>query len=336
MRALTVVLLLPCLIATARAGEVAAAARQVRAAVEKALPFLEKEGVKWHEEKNCLSCHHIPFMAWTHVEAGRRGIAVDQAKLKDWLGWCVEWAEPKGGDDVLAELLLFLPREVMNEPAAQKRFETLPATLMGKQKPDGHWDASGQFRGEQWPALEADQVATMLFLLSLNSPWAHPAKTAANREKANAWLKENPAPQSIRSLSMRLLFDHRMGDTARKEALTKSLLSQQKPDGGWSWKISNTDSDPVATGEALYVLGVIGSPSWDTASRQRAIDYVLRSQLEDGSWYQDHKRVSAKIRKEPRPVVDGIYSYLATGWTTMGLLQLLPESAVANAGKTGS
>ena len=134
---------------------------------------------------------------------------------------------------------------------------------------------------------------------------------------------------------MRLLFHHRMGDASHREALSKTLLSQQKTDGGWSWKISNEGSDPMATGEAIYALTVGGSPAWDAASRQRAADHLIKTQLPDGSWHQDHKRISAKIRKEPEKIatIDGIYSYYATGWATMGLLQLLPEMAVADAGK---
>ncbi len=328
-----VLMILSGLMVSARAAESTTAtpaepAPAVRTAVERALPFLEREGVKWHEDKNCLACHHIPFMAWTHVEAGRRGLPVDQAKLKEWLGWCEAWAEPKGGDDVLAQLLVYLPREVMGEPAATAKFEALPAKILAKQKPDGHWEASGQYRGEQWPAREADEVATMLMLMGLSTPWADAAKTAAIRGKTINWLSEGAEPQGTRSLTTRLLFEHRLGDGSQKERLTKSLLAQQKADGGWSWRISNTDSDPIATGEALYVLGVVGAPAWSAADRQRATDYLLKTQLGDGSRFQDHKRISSKIRKDPKPIVDGIYSYYATGWVTMGLLQMLPEKAV--------
>lgn len=333
MRTLALILLSGLIAGAASAEEATTSPAPIRAAVQKALPFLEQGGVKWHEDKNCLSCHHIPFMAWTHLEAGRRGIPVEQTKLSEWLAWCAEWAEPKGGDDVLAELLLFLPREVMAEPAAQKKLESLPALLTAKQKPDGSWTASGQFRGEQWPGKEADEVTTMLMLMGLNTSWADAAKVAPAREKAHAWLKENPAPQGTRSLTMRLWFGHRMGDTDRREALTKTLLSQQKPDGGWSWKISNEGSDPITTGEAIYALTVAGSPAWDAASRQRAADCLIKAQLPDGSWHQDHKRISAKVRTEPEKIatIDGIYSYFATGWATIGLLHLLPEAAVADA-----
>lgn len=333
MRALAFILL-PGLLVAAKAGEVAFAdPKPVRAAVEKALPFLEKEGVLWHEEKTCLSCHHIPFMAWTHLEAAKRGLPVDQMKLKEWLAWCVEWAEPKGGDDVLAELLVYLPREVLPEPEAQKKFEALPATILSKQKADGSWVAAGQFRGELWPAKEADEATTMLMLLGLQTPWADAVKVKPGVEKAKAWLKVNDAPQSTRSLAMRLLYDHREGDPGRKDELIQKLLSQQQMDGGWSWKVGATGSDPIATGEVMHVLGVIGAPQWEAVSRQRAIDSLLKTQLPDGSWFQSHKRISVKVRPEAKPKVDGIYSYQATGWAVMGLLQMLPEAELAAAGK---
>jgi hypothetical protein len=68
----------------------------------------------------------------------------------------------------------------------------------------------------------------------------------------------------------------------------------------------------------------MNAKSMDTVA-PRAVAYLLKCQLEDGSWYQDHKRISNKIRKEEKPKVDGIYSYWATAWATLGLLSTLPE-----------
>jgi squalene-hopene/tetraprenyl-beta-curcumene cyclase len=59
----------------------------VRAAVERSLAFLEKEGVAWIEKRSCLSCHHVPFLLWSHREAAAKGIAVDATKLAGWTDW---------------------------------------------------------------------------------------------------------------------------------------------------------------------------------------------------------------------------------------------------------
>ena len=73
--------------AIAKAQDESADSAKTRRAVKLALPFLENEGVKWMNEKACASCHHVPFLLWSHNEARSRGIAVDEKKLIEWTEW---------------------------------------------------------------------------------------------------------------------------------------------------------------------------------------------------------------------------------------------------------
>lgn len=304
----------------------AVANEKVRPAVERGLALLEREGVIWYEEKGCLSCHHTPFQVWTHLEARRRGLAIETRKLDEWVAWCVELAEPKGGYDVLAELMLFLPKDFIPLGDARKKLEGLAAQILSQQKADGSWQASGQFRGEQWPAEEADAACTMLMLQALHTPWADAGQTRTARERALNWLEQHPVPtpQATASYSMRLRLALNAG-IGEKEVLCRNLISLQNADGGWSWKVGAEGSDPITTGEVLYILNDAGL---DRATMEpvqaRAVAWLLERQREDGGWYQDHKRISKKIRKEENPKVDGIYSYWATAWATLGLLGTLP------------
>lgn len=61
-----------------------------RGAIERSLPYLEREGVAWMEKRACLSCHHVPFLLWSHREARERGIAVDEKKLAAWTDWSLK------------------------------------------------------------------------------------------------------------------------------------------------------------------------------------------------------------------------------------------------------
>lgn len=56
-------------------------------AVARSLPFLEKEGVAWMHERDCISCHHVPFLLWSHRTAQSRGLTVDARKLTEWDEW---------------------------------------------------------------------------------------------------------------------------------------------------------------------------------------------------------------------------------------------------------
>ena len=59
----------------------------MRAAVQRSLPYIEKVGTEWMRERKCNSCHTVTFMIWSHDEAAARGLDVDRAKLAEWTNW---------------------------------------------------------------------------------------------------------------------------------------------------------------------------------------------------------------------------------------------------------
>ena len=59
----------------------------VRESVGRSLPFLESAGVAWMEERCCMSCHHVPFLLWTHRTAAAKEFDIDSQKLSDWEAW---------------------------------------------------------------------------------------------------------------------------------------------------------------------------------------------------------------------------------------------------------
>ena len=60
---------------------------EVRATIERSLPYLQKEGVAWIGQRNCISCHHVPFLLWSFREAQSRGIWPDSSSLAGWTDW---------------------------------------------------------------------------------------------------------------------------------------------------------------------------------------------------------------------------------------------------------
>jgi Squalene-hopene cyclase N-terminal domain len=59
----------------------------VRKAIQRSLPFVEKDGLSWIDRKNCMSCHVVSFMLWAHVEAKAHGVPIDDKKLAEWTDW---------------------------------------------------------------------------------------------------------------------------------------------------------------------------------------------------------------------------------------------------------
>lgn len=42
------------------------------------------------EERRCMSCHHVPFLLWTHHAAQAKRFNVDPQKLTDWEAWSIK------------------------------------------------------------------------------------------------------------------------------------------------------------------------------------------------------------------------------------------------------
>ena len=64
----------------------------------------------------------------------------------------------------------------------------------------------------------------------------------------------------------------------------KALKAAQHSDGSWS-QLPGIPGDAYATGEALYALHVSGDVPTKDAAYQKGIQWLLRNQLADGSWF---------------------------------------------------
>jgi len=287
--------------------------REVRAAVERSLPFIEKKGVEWIRDRKCSSCHHVTFMIWSHREALERGFAVDRKKLDEWTAWAVdsslttktkEGKRNGGGLDTMAQLILSRPAK-----ADEASYRELAGLILAEQKADGSWEAGGQLPSQRRPKDETNDASTRWVVLSLQSLGADDPAGKAAREKASAWLADRKPGQSNESLALNALM-------ANSEPLLKELLARQNEDGGWSW-MNGEASDALATGQTLYVLSRVGIPV-DPATIRRAWSFLVRTQGPDGSW---------KVRStKAKPKDDSMSTYWGTAWAAIGILRTLPSN----------
>jgi squalene-hopene/tetraprenyl-beta-curcumene cyclase len=121
----------------------------VRDAVSRSLPFLEKEGVAWMKDHRCMSCHHVPFLLWSHRSAQAHGFKVDSQKLAGWDEWIRK--------DSLANRVLFRLRTYdLGRPEAA----TLPQTVKDKLKPliARPFQTKAEFLAELTPLLTEDEM----------------------------------------------------------------------------------------------------------------------------------------------------------------------------------
>lgn len=310
---------------------------QVREAVDRSLVYLQEEAVDWIHSRKCASCHHATMMIWTVNEAKARGYTVDQAALDEVTKWTLEdplqskvllpgpkpGEKPGPGDlSTLPNVYGLLaaaavPADALSE-ASRASLKRLKASIQEKQQPDGSWVHGGG----RPPMLESQEIATLMTLVALTSPGeAGEPPDAASRRKASDWLSKNAAGGGLQSRVLRLLVAVRsQADPTSWAGDLASILSQQRPDGGWA-QTPEMGSDAFATGQTLYVLTLAGlKPDSPEADRARA--FLVSTQTDDGAW----PMVSRPAVKGGGPAKDlQPITAAATAWATLALLRSSPN-----------
>jgi squalene-hopene/tetraprenyl-beta-curcumene cyclase len=292
-----------------------------RRAVERALPFLERDGTEWMEGRNrfqggkgCVSCHHVGFALWSHREAQRAGVPIPAERIRELEKKArASIADPAEGRPVSWSQLL-LGREI---PAgAGEDWRSFQGHLAAGQHQQGYWEASGQFSSQRRPSRESDAAATMWAMLALASL---DQRDDPSLERALAWVRSAPPGVSNEWLVGRLLVERRFGTEPAAGELLRRLIGQQHPDGGWSW-LADQPSNAFSTGETLYALRLAGLAPGHPAVR-RGTEYLLTSQHPDGTWTVPGGLISGKSSASR----DYIYKYWATAWAAIGLARAEPR-----------
>jgi hypothetical protein len=139
-------------------------------------------------------------------------------------------------------------------------------------------------------------------------------------ERAVRWL-EKAQPTSTEDHVFKILgLIWGGGSQAAIQKTAQELLALQRSDGGWG-QLSALASDAYATGQALVALRESRALAVKNSPYRRGIQFLLESQLEDGSWY---------IRTRALPIQpmfdsdfphgpDQFISAAATNWAAMAL-----------------
>ena len=101
------------------------------------------------EGHGCMSCHHVPFLLWSHRSAQAQGFTVDSQKLAEWDEWTRK--------DSLANRLLFRLR---NYDLGRPEAATLPLAVKDKLKPliARPFQTEAEFLAELTPLLTEDEM----------------------------------------------------------------------------------------------------------------------------------------------------------------------------------
>jgi hypothetical protein len=198
-------------------------------------------------------------------------------------------------------------------------------SLARSQHKDGRWIT----RASRAPTDYTDVTSTALALraLDLYSPPSMRADIRQRMAAAAAWLREFPA-LTAEERAYQLLGLHWAGAKREQMAeMSNAFIAEQRADGGWA-QLPTLESDAYATGLALHSLTSAGAISPAHAVFQRGMDFLLKEQLPDGSWF---------VRTRASPVQVAVHdifphgehqwiSSVATTWAAMALLSAIHTS----------
>lgn len=298
-------------------------ADQARQAAERAIPYIEKDGATWINDRKCLACHYVGYMVWSFHDAGERGFPIDKSKLAEWTDWSFNHAVGQGAEGP-AQVLLARDRTDTSEKTL-KLIDALRDAIIKGQESEGFWKPGGQLPAQKRPLSETTQVSTMWCLLALDSLDPPNEKAIESRDKALTWLNKTPpngddAATSSEWYAARLLIEKKFGGPVQVEALRDRILAAQQADGGWGWLWADR-SDAFGTGLSLYALTQVGVPSSHPAIQQ-AWAFLIETQTENGSWIVHGTKTATKDQPHP------FSGFWGSTWALLGLSHSLIDSAM--------
>ena len=317
-----------------RAQEANSGPAQLRAAIEKALPLLERASAGFADNRSCFTCHSqaLPVMAF--AEAKQRGFEVDEQNLQRQIDHTAAHLKRRrdgylagkgqgGRVDTAGYALWTL--EAGRYPSDE--ITTAVTEYLLRIDGDlGHWKTSSH----RPPSEASDFTATYLALRGLQAFGAPEEESRIDERKASAakWLQTAaPTDTEDRVFHLRSL-SYIDADSETRKRFADELIQQQCDDGGWAQK-PDLKSDAYATGTVLTALGRESLLSPSSEAYQRGLEFLLKSQLEDGSWrvvsrskpFQEYFESGFPHEK------DQFISTSATAWAVIAMLLALPEQA---------
>jgi hypothetical protein len=202
--------------------------------------------------------------------------------------------------------------------------------LARQQLPDGHW----QFSLPRVPMQSSFFTFTALAVRSLQAygPKSYAGEVAERVRRAKAWLLTTPAKTSEDRASRLLGLNWAGATGGEKRKAIDALRADQRRDGGWS-QLPDLQSDAYATGQALYALHAAGGLPVTDPAYTRGVQFLLRTQDEDGSWFVNKRALPANNYFDARfPHGASQYaSFNGTCWATLALLETIAPSASGHA-----
>ncbi len=315
----------------AAATEPASTSKEVRAAVARALPLIEKGGAGHMAQRTCFACHHqaIPLLAMTTARS--RGLSVNDAEIRKHLEFIEKFLSTNranyrkgrgqgGAVDTAGYALWAL--DMGGWPDDETTAAVAEYVLLYRKDLD-HWLTTSRR-----PPSEASPFTTTYLAVRGLQAFATPEQKERAAERlraARAWLVKTPARDTEDRVFRLWALKRVAADSREVQLAARVLLKAQRPEGGWAQR-EDMEPDAYATGTALVALHRAGGLATDDSAYQRGVQFLLRTQRPDGTWH---------VRSRSRPFQvyfesgfpygkDQFISLAASSWATTALALTLP------------
>lgn len=262
--------------------------KMIVAAIERGVALVEKGARSYPTHRKCFACHHqtLPLLAIREAREVQANTddtlpaSIAEFAVKSFRRQIddLQAGENIGGKGLTVGYGLWALRLADTKP--DDLTEAMITYLLKTQEQDGHWD----LHAIRPPAEESLVLCTVVAANGLKV-FAHDSQresAAAAVDKARTWLASAKL-DSHEDKVARLWGFKLLGGSDEELAIARqAVLETQREDGGWGQMVE-MPSDAYATGTALFVLLDTGVAATDPKV-QRGVDYLLKAQLEDGSW----------------------------------------------------
>jgi len=262
---------------------------RIQTAASKAVSIVQKSQQNWYSKQSCISCHQQVFPALAFRAALEHGIPVNEsaahAEASQAFGYFSNFKRAVEYTNII-DPALNDGYAMLAAHAAGVRPSLVTAVyarlLAARQEADGRWESIDDRPPESYSAFTATAISLRAIQL-----YAHPsqkAEIAVRAERARNWLVSHQ-PHATEERVYQLLGAYWAGaDGSVLAKMATALKATQQPDGGWS-SLDGRSSDAYSTGQTLVALHEAGGVAITDTAWRRGIDFLLRTQMPDGSWH---------------------------------------------------
>jgi squalene-hopene/tetraprenyl-beta-curcumene cyclase len=275
------------------------------ASLEQGVQFLDAVALHWTQQQKCATCHtNVPYLLARPALGGKTSTA--ERTVRTFFEQRVaNWDRGGKGDKPRwdTEVVVTAATLALHDAATTGKLHPLTRQALDRmwtvQQKNGAWN----WLKCNWPPFEHDDYYGAVFAAvgvgAAPDDYAQSASAKAGVARLRDYLRRQSSPTLHHSawlLWASLRLDGLL-DQAQQQKIVQTLLSVQRPDGGWSlpslgdWKgydgrdnDVNAPSDGYATGFVVHVLRQAGLPK-DHAAIRKGADWLRKNQRVSGRYF---------------------------------------------------